>query len=293
MRAIAILKFGGPENLIPMALPCPEPARGEVLIRVVSAGVNRVDSLIRSGALDEQFPHRFPLIPGWDVAGVVEAFGDGTGRFRKGDRVWACARKPTAQWGTYAEYVSIPEDWAALVGRAVDHFGGLHGLVNNAGILLSSPILEMDVEDYRRVLDVNLVGAFLGVQRAGRAMRDAGGGSIVNVSSTAGFKAVPTASAYVSSKFGMRGLTRTAALELGRYGIRVNSIHPGGVDTEMARSFGGRTEPVSSEDSIHSQLPLGRIGQPIEMAHLALFLISDDSSYCTGSEFVADGGLLV
>ena len=189
--------------------------------------------------------------------------------------------------------VTDPEDWAAMVGRAVDHFGGLHGLVNNAGILLSSPILEMDVEDYRRVLDVNLVGAFLGVQRAGRAMRDAGGGSIVNVSSTAGFKAVPTASAYVSSKFGMRGLTRTAALELGRYGIRVNSIHPGGVDTEMARSFGGRTEPVSSEDSIHSKLPLGRIGQPIEMAHLALFLISDDSSYCTGSEFVADGGLLV
>ncbi len=115
MRAIAILKFGGPENLKPMALPCPQPARGEVLIRVVSAGVNRVDSLIRSGALDEQFPHRFPLIPGWDVAGVVEAFGDGTGRFRKGDRVWACARKPTAQWGTYAEYVSIPEDWAALM----------------------------------------------------------------------------------------------------------------------------------------------------------------------------------
>ncbi len=189
--------------------------------------------------------------------------------------------------------VTDPEDWAAMVGRAVDHFGGLHGLVNNAGILLSSPILEMDVEDYRRVLDVNLVGAFLGVQRAGRAMRDAGGGSIVNVSSTAGFKAVPTASAYVSSKFGMRGLTRTAALELGRYGIRVNSIHPGGVDTEMARSFSGRTGRVSSEDSIHSQLPLGRIGQPIEMAHLALFLVSDDSSYCTGSEFVADGGLLV
>ena len=188
--------------------------------------------------------------------------------------------------------VTDPEAWAAMVGRAVDHFGGLHGLVNNAGILLSSPILEMDVEDYRRVLDVNLVGAFLGVQRAGRAMRDAGGGSIVNVSSTAGFKAVPTACAYVSSKFGMRGLTRTAALELGRYGIRVNSIHPGGVDTEMARSFSG-TGRVSSEDSIHSQLPLGRIGQPIEMAHLALFLISDDSSYCTGSEFVADGGLLV
>lgn len=188
--------------------------------------------------------------------------------------------------------VTEAKDWAAMVARARDHFGGLHGLVNNAGILLSRPILEMDVEDYRRVVDVNLVGSFLGVQAAGRAMRDSGGGSIVNVSSTAGFKAVPTASAYVSSKFGIRGLTRTAALELGQYAIRVNSIHPGGVDTEMSRSFGGR-RPASSEDSIHTKLPLGRIGQPIEMARLALFLLSDDASYCTGSEFVADGGLLV
>lgn len=189
--------------------------------------------------------------------------------------------------------VTAPDDWSAAVARAVDHFGGLHGLVNNAGILIARPILELDVEEYRRVLDVNLVGCFLGVQTAGRVMRDAGGGSIVNVSSTAGFKAVPTASAYVSSKFGMRGLTRTAALELGRYGIRVNSIHPGGVDTEMARGFGGRSEGAQGQDDVHGQLPLGRIGEPIEMARLALFLVSDESSYCTGSEFVADGGLLV
>lgn len=185
--------------------------------------------------------------------------------------------------------VTSPADWQAVVDLARDRFGRLDGLVNNAGIIVASPILEMDVEDYRRVLDVNLVGCFLGIQAVGRAMRDQAGGSIVNVSSTGGFKAVPTAAGYVSSKFGMRGLTRTAALELGRYGIRVNSMHPGGVDTEMSRSFGGR-EP--GDKLPHARLPLGRIGQPVEMARLALFLVSDESSYSTGSEFVADGGLL-
>ena len=188
--------------------------------------------------------------------------------------------------------VTSVDDWRAFVAKALDAFGRVDALVNNAGILFAKPLLEMDVADFRRVLDVNLVGSFLGVQAVGRVLRDAGGGSIVNVSSTAGFKAVPTAVGYVSSKFGIRGLTRTAALELGPHGIRVNSIHPGGVDTEMSRRFGGRAwEPGS--DSVHRKLPLGRIGQPIEIARLALFLVSDESSYCTGSEFVADGGLLV
>ncbi len=187
--------------------------------------------------------------------------------------------------------VTSADDWDSFVAVAVERFGRIDGLVNNAGILFLKPLLEMDVDDYRRVIDVNLVGCFLGIRTVGRELRDGDGGSIVNVSSTAGFQAVPAASAYVSSKFGMRGLTRTAALELGGHRIRVNSIHPGGVDTEMIRSFGERT--TAEMDSVHSRVPLGRIGQPIEIARLALFLISDDASYCTGSEFVADGGLLV
>ncbi len=187
--------------------------------------------------------------------------------------------------------VTSPDDWDSFVAVAVERFGRIDGLVNNAGILFLKPLLEMDVDDYRRVIDVNLVGCFLGIRTVGRELRDGDGGSIVNVSSTAGFQAVPAASAYVSSKFGIRGLTRTAALELGGHRIRVNSIHPGGVDTEMIRSFGERT--TAEMDSVHSRVPLGRIGQPIEIARLALFLISDDASYCTGSEFVADGGLLV
>jgi 3alpha(or 20beta)-hydroxysteroid dehydrogenase len=202
--------------------------------------------------------------------------------------------EPHGESAVYLHHdVTDSDDWEAMTRTARNRFGRIDGLVNNAGILIAKPLLELDVEDYRRVLEVNLVGCFLGVQAVGRVMCDGDGGSIVNVSSTAGFKAVPTAAAYVSSKFGMRGLTRTAALELGRHGIRVNSIHPGGVDTEMSRSFGRRSETAPPDENRHRNLPLGRIGQPIEIARLALFLLSDESSYCTGSEFVADGGLLV
>jgi 3alpha(or 20beta)-hydroxysteroid dehydrogenase len=215
-----------------------------------------------------------------------------------GDVLDDAGRAVAHELGEQAVYlrhdVTRPDDWQAAVDLALARFGRLDALVNNAGILVSKPLLEMDVSDYRRVLEVNLVGCFLGVQHAGRALRDGGGGSIVNVSSTAGFQAVPTAAGYVSSKFGIRGLTRTAAVELGPYGIRVNSIHPGGVDTEMSRSFRSREgrAPEPGRPTPHDKLPLGRIGQPIEIARLALFLVSDESSYSTGSEFVADGGML-
>jgi NADPH:quinone reductase-like Zn-dependent oxidoreductase len=109
MRAIAIEEFGGPEKLKQCTLPRPKAEKGEILIHVVAAGVNRVDCLIREGHLEGRFPHHFPLVPGWDVAGVVEELGEGATRFRKGDRVWALAMKPELQWGCYAEYVNISE----------------------------------------------------------------------------------------------------------------------------------------------------------------------------------------
>lgn len=115
MRAIAIESFGGPEKLKLMGLPRPKPGKGEILVRVVAAGVNPVDWKIREGSYKGLFPHVFPVIPGWDVAGVVEELGDGAARFRKGDKVWAYARKPVVQWGTYAEYVTLTETSAAAV----------------------------------------------------------------------------------------------------------------------------------------------------------------------------------
>jgi len=115
MRAISIESFGGAEKLRTADLPRPKPVRGEVLIRTVSAGVNPMDWKICEGIYEGVLPHAFPLVPGWDVAGVVEELGEATAHLRKGDKVWACARKPTVQWGTYAEFVAVPEDSVALM----------------------------------------------------------------------------------------------------------------------------------------------------------------------------------
>jgi 3alpha(or 20beta)-hydroxysteroid dehydrogenase len=152
--------------------------------------------------------------------------------------------------------------------------------------MIYKPMLEMTLAEYRAVIDVNQVGVFLGMQAVVPAMRAAGGGAIVNVSSTAGLRGFARGIGYVSSKFAVRGLTRTAAIELGPLGIRVNSLHPGGVDTALGWGY----EDIDLE-RLYGGTPLGRIGQPVEMARMALFLISDESSYCTGAEFVADGGM--
>jgi len=181
------------------------------------------------------------------------------------------------------------DSWTQLLGETKRRFGRVSGLVNNAGIAIYGSILDMTLEQYRHVVDVNQVGTFLGVQAVARAMVEEGtSGSIVNISSTAGLQGYANCIGYVDSKFAVRGITRTAARELGTHKIRVNTILPGYIDTVMGR---GSDEDKSGEwKKQWEAVPLGRIGQPIEIARLALFLLSDDSSFCTGSEFLADGG---
>jgi 3alpha(or 20beta)-hydroxysteroid dehydrogenase len=183
--------------------------------------------------------------------------------------------------------VSDPTSWEEFAATATERYGRIDALVNNAGIMVYKPMEDMTLEEYRRVVDVNQVGCFLGMKAVLPGMRAAGAGAIVNVSSTAGMKGFAKGIGYVSSKFAVRGLTRTAALELGPLGIRVNSLHPGGVDTALGWGY----DDVDTEQ-MYKSTPLGRVGQPDEVARMALFLICDDSSYCTGAEFVADGGLL-
>ncbi len=178
--------------------------------------------------------------------------------------------------------VADPEHWDVAVDAAVTKFGGLDALVNNAGIVKMGPLRGSSLSDWQRVLDVNLTGAYLGMRAVIEPMIARGGGSIVNISSVEGLAGSAHLHAYVAAKFGLRGITKSAAVELAAYGIRVNSIHPGLVHTPMSK---GVTEEFMAP------IPMRRGAAPGEVAAFVLFLVSDESAYATGAEFVVDGGL--
>ncbi|MYB41987.1 MAG: glucose 1-dehydrogenase [Chloroflexi bacterium] len=193
--------------------------------------------------------------------------------------------------GTFLHHdVTSEEEWASVVSRTVGLHGGLDVLVNNAAIFSPSSLLETEPDEFRRVIEVNQVSVYLGMREVAPVMIERGGGSIVNISSGAGMRAGSSGFAYGASKWAVRGMTKSAAVRLGRHGIRVNSIHPGFVDTVML----GQTRIVQrgNLDAAVERIPLGRVGRPEEIARLALFLASDESAYSTGSEFIADGGSL-
>ena len=188
--------------------------------------------------------------------------------------------------GDAARYVHLDvtsaSDWTAAVGTALDGFGTLNVLVNNAGIVQLGPLKTLDVDRWQKVLDVNLTGPMLGTKTVIGPMIAAGGCSIINVSSIEGLRGAAYVHSYVASKWGLRGLTKSSALELASSNIRVNSIHPGFIRTPMTEHL--------PEDMVTA--PLGRPGTPDEVATFVVFLASDESSFSTGSEYVVDGGLV-
>jgi NAD(P)-dependent dehydrogenase (short-subunit alcohol dehydrogenase family) len=191
-----------------------------------------------------------------------------------------------------AHEVTSEADWERAVASAVERFGRLDVLVNNAGIGGGMhELMTHTLEDWRRVLSVNLDGVFLGLRYAGPAIAAAGGGSVINLSSIMGKVAMPGLAAYCASKGGVRLLTKAAALEWAPHNIRVNSIHPGFIDTPMIAN-GLREVENSNEmrEMIISRHALGRLGEPREIADAVVFLASDESSFMTGSELVVDGG---
>ena len=226
--------------------------------------------------------------------GAVEArlFATEGARVVLADVIDEPGRKLAAELGVSARYehldVSNERDWARAMASVMSAHGRLDVLVNNAGILRSAPLEHTTLDDYMAVIRVNQVGVFLGMRAAVAPMRSSGGGSIINISSNAGMQGVQGVVSYVSSKWAVRGMTKTAALELGRYGIRVNSVHPGAVDTPMIAT--PEFEAVD-RDGLYRSLPIPRMARPEEIAWLVLFLASDESSYSTGAEFVADGGI--
>lgn len=185
--------------------------------------------------------------------------------------------------------VSSEDDWQRGVAEVLACWGGIDGLVNNAGINFAEALAKTGLADFRRVMDVNLVGPFLGMKHVGAPMAARGSGSIVNISSIGGMTAWNSMGAYCASKWGLRGLGRVAAMELGHRGVRVNSIHPGGVDTRMGNMFDGDTRAL---DKAYQGQPVQRIGRPAEIAAMALFLLSEEASYVCGAEMVVDGGNL-
>ena len=188
--------------------------------------------------------------------------------------------------GEAARYVHLdvtqPDHWKAAVSTAVDEFGKLNVLVNNAGIVNGGSLRKFELAQWQQILDVNLTGTFLGMQSAIGPMKAAGGGSIINVSSIEGLRGTPWVHGYVASKWGVRGLTKSAAMEVAGQNIRVNSIHPGLIRTPMTENIPEDMMPI----------PLGRAADPMEVSTFVLFLASDESSYATGTEFVIDGGVV-
>lgn len=238
--------------------------------------MGRVDdkvALITGGAQGMGAAHARALVAEGAKVVIADILDD------KGDEL-------AAELGDAARYVHLDvaeaDQWDAAVATALQEFGGLNVLVNNAGIVAMGKIGKFDMTQWQRVIDVNLTGTFLGMQAVVEPMKTAGGGSIINVSSIEGLRGAPMVHPYVASKWAVRGLAKSAAIELGRYNIRVNSLHPGFIRTPMTKHF--------PDDMVTA--PLGRPGHSEEVAAFVVFLASDESSFATGSEFVADGGLV-
>ncbi|MDN2498840.1 SDR family oxidoreductase [Nocardia nova] len=221
-------------------------------------------------------------------ASHARAFVAEGARVMLGDIADDAGQALAAELGEQAGYVHLDvteaAGWQAAVAATVERFGLLNVLVNNAGVLDGGPLGTYTEKQWQRVIDINLTGPFLGLSAARDALVAARPAAVVNISSAAGMQGVSGMHAYTASKFGVRGLTKSAALELAPEGVRVNSVHPGGILTPMI----GVTEEIAVDRGENVR---ARLGLPAEVSDLVVFLASTESSYCTGAEFVVDGGM--
>jgi 3alpha(or 20beta)-hydroxysteroid dehydrogenase len=212
-------------------------------------------------------------------------------RTDEGETLAAALNSETPGTAKYVDLdVSDEAAWVAGIETCERHFGKLDVLVNNAGIIRVQPIKDMSGETFQKVLNVNLLGTFLGVKYGSDAIIRAGGGAIVNLSSVQGVEGREGFAAYAASKFGVRGITKTAAIELGPFGVRVNTVIPGPTKTKMTERPGWQPDDY---DRAYKNYPLGRMAEASEVAEVILFLASDAGSFCTGGDYTVDGGVTV
>lgn len=223
-------------------------------------------------------------------AAIVRAFVAEGAKVAIADVAEADGQALAAELGGSARFVrhdvSDPGSWTRLVEEVDQAFGPVNVLVNNAGVLRFGAVETMPLEEFDLLIAVNLRGCFLGMQSVARTMRKNGGGSIINASSIEGLGGMAFCTAYAATKFAIRGMSKAAAIELGPKGIRVNSVHPGMIDTDMTREHGGD----AAMEYGASKVALKRVGVPEDVAPLYVYLASEESSYVTGGEFAVDGG---
>lgn len=226
-------------------------------------------------------------------AATVELFASEGAKVVVADLLEADGQALAARLGSTVQFVhhdvTDEASWARVLAAAQSQYGGVDVLVNNAGVLLFQTLQTTDMAAFEKVLKVNVTGAFLGMKVVGAALLAQGHGSIVNISSVDGMKAANGLGAYCASKWALRGLTKVAAMEYGHRGVRVNSVHPGGVDTAMGNPYGETRDDVNKR---YQMVPMQRVGDPMEVARTSLFLASDESSYLCGAEITVDGGMV-
>jgi len=202
------------------------------------------------------------------------------------DDVGAAAADELGDAVTFLHHdVTSEDDWAAVIAGIIEQHGRIEILVNNAGIFSMTAALDTSIEAWNQMVAINQTGVFLGIRDVGRVMCEQGSGSIINISSIAGLAGVGRAHAYAATKWAVRGMSKSAAIEFAAHGVRVNSVHPGIIDTDMLREFGGNIERITES------IPMGRTASADEVANVVLFLASEEASYCSGHEFVVDGAM--
>jgi len=200
--------------------------------------------------------------------------------------------KELGERGAYRHHdVTSERDWEDIVAATRSQFGRVDVLVNNAGVFRIVGLTATTLDEYMRIVSINQVGVFLGMKAVTETMIGQGAGSIINISSVAGLVGSAGTTAYTASKFAVRGMTKVAAIELAPLGVRVNSVHPGYIDTSMLRDAFGALGGDATIEAAGAAVPNGRLATAEDVAKLVLYLASDDSAYSTGSEFVVDGGI--